>query len=224
MGQFRTLGTMPVEVTAYELPPIGTQCYLVSNPELKAFAVFDAPMEAWPVAQDHAARTGYRLDGLYFTHGHWDHTLDGKHFNEAGIPCFAHPQEKPFFETPGIMSAFSIPGLEIPEIDIGTWLEHGQQLEIVGARVEIRHVPGHSQGSILYWFIDDKFAITGDAIFSGSIGRTDFPGCSFAQLQQSIREQVYTLPDDTVLYPGHGPETSVGGEAASNPFVKRRTV
>jgi glyoxylase-like metal-dependent hydrolase (beta-lactamase superfamily II) len=85
----------------------------------------------------------------------------------------------------------------------------------------VRHVPGHSQGSLLFWFKEDAFAISGDAVFSGSIGRTDFPGCSFEQLEHSIRTQIYTLPDATVLYPGHGPATSVGAEASGNPFVRR---
>jgi len=125
------------------------------------------------------------------------------------------------FERPEVMAAFSIPGLEMKPCRIDTWLKADQRLRIVGRGVEIRHVPGHSPGSILYWFFDDTFAIAGDAVFSGSIGRTDFPGCSFEQLAGSIRNRIYTLPDETVLYPGHGPETTVETEAAHNPFVQR---
>ena len=109
----------------------------------------------------------------------------------------------------------------MPAVDIQNWLEHGQKIEIAGSPVEVRHVPGHSPGSILYWFSSDKFAVSGDALFNGSIGRTDFPGCSFEQLAKSIREQIYTLPGETVVYPGHGPETTVGAEASGNPFVKK---
>lgn len=213
---------MSVDLHSFELPPIGTQCYLVSNPQRKEFAVFDAPLEAWATVERFAAGTGFRLAGLYFTHGHWDHTLDGWRFNEANVPCFAHAGDRIMYEMPAIMASYSIPGLEMQPIRIGTWLKDGLQLEVVGRPVEVRHVPGHSLGSALFWFREDGIAITGDAVFNGSIGRTDFPGCSFEQLEDSILSQVYTLPDETILYPGHGPETTVGQEAVHNPFVQRR--
>ena len=111
--------------------------------------------------------------------------------------------------------------MAMPPVKIDSWLEHGQRIKIIGREVEVRHVPGHSPGSVLFWFVNDKVAITGDALFSRSIGRTDFPGCSFEQLSNSIKNHIYTLPDDTVVYPGHGPETSVGEEANGNPFVLR---
>jgi hydroxyacylglutathione hydrolase len=212
---------MSIAVESFELPPIGTQCYLVSNPETLELAVFDAPLNAWQTVEAVAAKSGFKVTGLYFTHGHWDHTLDGVRFAEAGIPTHAHAEDRLFFETPEIMAAFSIPGMEIPAIPVKCWLEQGQRLQIVGRTVEVRHVPGHSPGSILFWFVDDGIAISGDALFHGSIGRTDFPGCSFEQLASSIREQIYTLPDETVVYPGHGPRTTVGDEARRNPFVKR---
>lgn len=212
---------MSIDVQSYELPPIGTMCYVIACPERQELAVFDAPLNAFPTAEKIAVQSGYKISGMYFTHGHWDHTLDGAKFNEAGIPVFAHEDDRAFFETPDIMASFSIPGMEMPPVKVDTWLEDAQEIEIVGRQVQIRHVPGHCPGSILYWFKDDGIAITGDAIFSGSIGRTDFPGCSFEQLANSIRKQIYTLPDDTVLYPGHGPETSVGREAMANPFVTR---
>ena len=212
---------MSIEIESFELPPIGTQCYVVSNPAGQEFAVFDAPLNAWPTIERYAATTGYRMTGLYFTHGHWDHTLDGWLFNEAGINCHAHKGDQFMFEKPDIMASFSIPGLEMKPCRIGKWLENGERMEVAGRVVEVRYVPGHSPGSILYWFPEDSVAITGDALFNGSIGRTDFPGCSFEVLRESIRSQIYTLPDETVLYPGHGPETLVGREAATNPFVTR---
>lgn len=215
------LAVMSLEVQSFELPPIGTQCYAVINPSSQEIAVFDAPLNAWSTIERVAVQTGYALTGLYFTHGHWDHTLDGSRFNEAGIKTYAHLADRLFFESPDVMASYSIPGLAMPPVQIGEWLEHGQRIQIAGAQAEVRHVPGHSPGSIMFWFSDDGIAISGDAIFSRSIGRTDFPGCSFEQLAESIRGQVYTLPDETVLYPGHGPETSVGTEASGNPFVNR---
>ncbi len=212
---------MSIEIESFELPPIGTQCYLLSNPSRQEFAVFDAPLNAWPTVERYAVRSGYTLTGLYFTHGHWDHTLDGWLFNQADVPCHAHKGDDFLFEKPGIMASFSIPGVEMRPCRIQEWLQDSFRIEIAGRPVEVRSVPGHSPGSILYWFVEDGLAITGDALFNGSVGRTDFPGCSFELLRDSILNRIYTLPDETVLYPGHGPETTVGREAASNPFVRR---
>ena len=86
--------------------------------------------------------------------------------------------------------------------------------------MEIRHVPGHCPGNILVYLPCQEAAIVGDVIFSGSVGRYDLPGGDFEVLQQSIRKEVYSLPDSTTLYPGHGPTTTVGHEKVSNPFVR----
>lgn len=212
---------MSLSVQSFELPPIGTQCYVVSHPDSLELAVFDAPLNAWPTVEALAVKSGLKIGGLYFTHGHWDHTLDGQKFNDAGVPAFAHAEDRLFFETPEVMATYSIPGMAMPPVKIESWFEHGQRIKIIGREVEVRHVPGHSPGSVLFWFVDDKVAISGDALFYRSIGRTDFPGCSFEQLSNSIKNHIYTLPDDTVVYPGHGPETSVGDEANGNPFVLR---
>jgi glyoxylase-like metal-dependent hydrolase (beta-lactamase superfamily II) len=212
---------MSLEIRSFELPPIGTQCYAILNPERQELVVMDAPLNAFATIERLSVETGFRIAGLYFTHGHWDHTLDGGRFNQAGVPTFAHAGDRDFYEQPDVMASYSIPGLPMPPVTIDHWLEGGTAITILGRIVGLRHVPGHSPGSLLYWFNEDGFAISGDALFQGSIGRTDFPGCSFEQLESSIRSQIYTLPDETVLYPGHGPKTAVGEEARNNPFVNR---
>lgn len=212
---------MAMEIRSFELPPIGTQCHVALNPATRQLAVFDAPLNAWPTVERLAVKTGYAISGLYLTHGHWDHTLDGWRFNAAGVPVFAHAGDRPLLEDPGCMASYSIPGLEMRPVAVTAWVEDGQRLEVAGRPAEARHVPGHSPGSLLYWFCDDNLAVSGDALFNGSIGRTDFPFCSFEQLAAAIRGRIYTLPDPTVLYPGHGPSTTVGREALHNPFVTR---
>lgn len=212
---------MSLQIRSFELPPIGTQCYAVVDAVRLEVVVFDAPLNAYASVEKMAVESGLRIASLYFTHGHWDHTLDGMRFNTEKIETYAHAGDKEFFESPEVMAAYAIPGLEIPPVRISHWLEDGQQLEILGRPVEVRHVPGHSAGSVLYWFSKDGFAISGDALFKGSIGRTDFPGCSFEQLERSIRTQIYSLPDETQLFPGHGGKTTVGEEAATNSFVTR---
>ncbi len=212
---------MPVEIRCFELPPIGTNCHVVLNPAGGRLAVFDAPLNAWPTVERLAVRTGCAVGGLYLTHGHWDHTLDGWRFNAAGVPVFAHAGDRLMLETPSCMEAFAIPGLALRPVAVAAWLDDGQRLEIAGRPVEVRHVPGHSPGSVLYWFCEDGFAVGGDALFRAGIGRTDLPGGSFDQLAAAIRQRIYTLPDETVVHPGHGPPTTVGAEARGNPFVTR---
>ena len=96
----------------------------------------------------------------------------------------------------------------------------GDQLELLATKMEIRHVPGHCPGNVLVYIASEKAAIVGDVIFAGSVGRYDLPGGDFSVLKKSIKTQVYSLPDETTIYPGHGPVTSVGQEKAGNPYVK----
>jgi len=100
------------------------------------------------------------------------------------------------------------------------WLAAGERLAAAGATAEVRHVPGHCPGNVLFYFPQSAAAFVGDALFRGSVGRTDLPGADPAVLARSIREQIYTLPGETVVYPGHGPETTVAAEREDNPFVR----
>ena len=101
------------------------------------------------------------------------------------------------------------------------WLEHDQRLALGGLELEVRHTPGHSPGGVCFVVhgAPDPLVVVGDVLFAGSIGRTDLMGGSFPVLEQSIREQLYTLPDETRVICGHGPDTTIGRERVSNPFV-----
>jgi glyoxylase-like metal-dependent hydrolase (beta-lactamase superfamily II) len=99
------------------------------------------------------------------------------------------------------------------------WVAQDERFDALGTSVEVRHVPGHCPGNVLFHLAAHKMAFVGDALFNGSIGRTDLPGGSFEQLEHAIREQIYTLPPETILWPGHGPKTTVANERAHNPYV-----
>ena len=118
------------------------------------------------------------------------------------------------------MEGFMGEKLGLEGIQVDQWVAAGDSLEALGQSVEVRHVPGHCPGNIMFVFSDQTTAFVGDAIFAGSIGRTDLPGGSFAELEASIRSQIYTLPDETTLYPGHGPATTVKIEKSTNPHVQ----
>jgi glyoxylase-like metal-dependent hydrolase (beta-lactamase superfamily II) len=208
------------DIQVFELPPIGTNCYVLTDSVTGQAVVFDAPMTAWQVVEEELAGRQIKLVALCLTHGHWDHTLDAPLFNQAGIPVYGHVGDKFFFESPEFQSAFMLPGLDPKPIVIDVWLKSEETIEIGGFTFEVRLVPGHSSGSVLFYHAESGWAISGDAIFCGSVGRTDFPGCSFQVLEKSIRERIYTLPDTTVLFPGHGPSTDVESEKRENPYVR----
>jgi glyoxylase-like metal-dependent hydrolase (beta-lactamase superfamily II) len=118
------------------------------------------------------------------------------------------------------MKAFAGQEFKLEPIKVDHWLADDEPLTGLGAPVSVRYVPGHCPGSVLFYFSRLGLAFDGDALFKGSIGRTDLPGGSRPQLEKSIRTQIYTLPDATIVYPGHGPETTVGAEKQTNPYVR----
>lgn len=176
-------------------------------------------------SEEVAAITSYIADnglqprGIINTHAHIDHILGVNAMMDAyGIPFALHPLEAPVLAAArGSAVMF---GMELDTIpQPGEVLAHGQQLDLEGDILEVRLVPGHSPGSVLFYHAAGGWAIGGDVLFAGSIGRTDLPGGNHETLLRSIREQVLTLPDETVIYPGHGPETTVGRERDTNPFL-----
>ena len=207
-------------IISQELPPIGTNAIALINTARSECIVIDAPQEAYnwaiKIARDHECE----IVALILTHGHWDHIIDAHKFSTAGIQTFGHREDSQMFADPTIMMNYALPEIELLPVEINQWVQHGQHLDILGVQMEILHVPGHCPGNILVYLPCQEAAIVGDVIFSGSVGRYDLPGGDFEVLQQSIRKEVYSLPDSTTLYPGHGPTTTVGHEKVSNPFVR----
>lgn len=207
-------------IESQELPPIGTNAFALIVPELKRCVIIDAPLGAYEWATALAERHGCEIDALILTHGHWDHILDGHAFAAAGIPTYGHREDQMMFEQPELMASYAIPDLEMKAVPISNWVSHGEQIRLLGLELEVRHVPGHCPGNILIYEPTAALAVVGDVIFAGSVGRYDLPGGDFEQLEQSIRSQIYSLPDTTTIYPGHGGKTTVGLEKKSNPFVR----
>ncbi|MGB0372428.1 MAG: MBL fold metallo-hydrolase [Opitutales bacterium] len=209
-----------MEFKVFELGPIGTNAIVAYDLGLGKALVFDAPGGAFDTISRFVQEKDLEIEALLLTHGHWDHMLDAYLFKTAGIPVLAHQDDQYLLENPEAMASFSLPGLSFNPVEVDKWVMPGDTIELLGQNWEVRHVPGHCPGSILFYHPDSQTAIVGDAIFAGSVGRTDLPGGDFSVLERSIRTQVYTLPEATVLYPGHGPETSVHVEKATNPFVR----
>lgn len=207
----------------YVLPagPIQTNAYLLTEPGRDEAVLVDAPEGVWAEVEGLLAQDRCRLTELWLTHGHWDHTQGAAEVvRKSAAKVRGHRADQAFFETPQVMSSYMLPGMQLEPVRIDAWVAQGDRLEALGAVAEVRHVPGHCPGNVLYYFPAAGLALAGDALFHRSIGRTDLPGGSMAILTDSIRRQIYTLPDETILYPGHGPETSVGDEKEHNPYVR----
>lgn len=203
-----------------DLPPIGTNAYALIEPDRQECVIVDAPAGAFDWAEQIAQEHSCKIVGLILTHGHWDHILDGHRFVKAGIATYGHKDDKLLFEEPEKMVQYAIPGLQFLPVAIDHWIKGGDTLALLNNNMEIRHVPGHCPGNILIYLKSEQFAIVGDAIFAGSIGRYDLPGGDFSVLERSIKTQIYTLPDETTVYPGHGGNTTVGREKRSNSMVR----
>jgi hydroxyacylglutathione hydrolase len=200
--------------------PIQTNAYLLLAPARGEAVLLDAPGGILAIINPILEREKCRLTELWLTHGHWDHTQGGAEVVAAtGAKVRAHADDRMLIETPEVMERFMGERMNLRAIHVDHWVKQGEQWPALGTTVEVRHVPGHCPGNVLFYFADLGSAFVGDALFNGSIGRTDLPGGNFEQLAAAIRGQIYTLPDETIVYPGHGPRTTVGDEKRDNPYV-----
>jgi hydroxyacylglutathione hydrolase len=201
------------------LGPVQTNAYLIADDVSLAAAVIDPAAEGDLILEE-AARRGWRITNIWLTHAHFDH-LTGSAAVADGVnpppPVALHPDDYWLWRNQGGAPFFGLridPGPE-PTID----LEHGQILRLGEIELEVRHTPGHTPGHVVFYCAAEKVVFCGDVIFQGSIGRTDLPGGDYQTLMDSIQTQILTLPDHTRLLSGHGPETTLGRERLSNPFL-----
>ncbi len=198
----------------------GTNAYLVTTDSGQGFLV-DAPPDPDELGR-HIARLDVAVVGILLTHGHVDHTGGaGKIAAGTGAVTYVHPDDDfltlhPADQLKRIFGMVPPGSYEVPEHRED--LHHGQMLDIAGAGLEVRHTPGHTPGHCCFYWEAEGTMFTGDQLFAGSIGRTDLPGGSYDQLMGSMRDHVMTLEDDVRVLPGHGPETTIGAERATNPF------
>lgn len=168
-------------------------------------------------------RWGAEPDAILLTHAHMDHVgAVGPLRRRWDVPVYLHPSDLPLYERAAEHAALFGIRMEPPPPPDRP-LADGQAVEAAGLRFEVREVPGHSPGGVLLRPEGTRVAFVGDAVFAGSIGRTDLPGGDGPTLLASIRDRILTLPPDTVLFTGHGPSTTVERERATNPFLQGLT-
>lgn len=200
--------------------PIRTIGYLLTDSQLGEAVLVDAPGAILAKIDPILAKEGCRLKELWLTHGHWDHMQDGAAVKAAtGALVRAHPADQALIETPEVMEGFMGEKLGLQGVKVDAWVGQGDRLKALGREFEVRHVPGHCPGNVLFYQAEARVALVGDALFNGGVGRWDLPGGDYDLLVRSIREQIYTLPDETVVLPGHGERTTVGDEKETNPYV-----
>lgn len=202
----------------------GINTYLVVDVPTGKCAVVDPGMtdpEEENALVDYIERNKLQVVDVINTHLHVDHAIGDRFVaRRFNVPVLGHRRD----ETLGkrLQEQADMFGMraKLDSVSLTSYLEDGDRVRIGDGELEVLHVPGHSPGSIALYDPQGHWVIVGDALFAGSIGRTDLPGGDYATLTDAIRDKLLALPDDTAVYPGHGPATTIGQERSYNPFLR----
>lgn len=202
---------MEAIVQGFIVGPLETNCYVLADPVSRDACLIDPGADPG-IIKDYLKKSGLRLRFIINTHGHGDHIAANRHFH---VPIYIHRLDADFLSDPGLnMSKVFMLGITSPKAS--RLLEDGEVVKLGNLGLEILHTPGHTPGSVSVKV--GGIVFTGDALFAGGIGRTDFGYGDTDLLMRSISEKLFSLGDDTRIYPGHGPESTIGQEKRSNPF------
>jgi hydroxyacylglutathione hydrolase len=221
-----------VLITGFPAAAFGTNCYVVASEAGAECVVVDPGIEVVDQLDEVLAQHRLQPVAVLLTHGHLDHTFSVTPVCGArGIPAYLHPDDDGLLADP--MSGLSAETkalfggrLEWAEPDDVRPLSDGEVLRIAGLELTVDHAPGHTRGSVLFRLPADaggdlpEVCLSGDVLFAGSIGRTDLPGGDHATMLRSLATKILPLGDEMVVLPGHGPQTTIGRERATNPFLQ----
>lgn len=212
-----------MKIARFELSLFGINTYAVFDPETRDCAIIDPGMSS---EQERQAVANFlntnqlTLTHIINTHLHIDHAIGNEWLRQKyNAAVLAAEEDLPLGERMVEQAMmFGIP-MEAKAVEIDSKLKEGDIIKIGDGELKVIAVPGHSKGSIALYDEKDGFLISGDTLFAGSVGRTDLPGGSSKELMESIRKKLLNLPSTTIVYPGHGPATTIGHERSSNPFL-----
>jgi glyoxylase-like metal-dependent hydrolase (beta-lactamase superfamily II) len=206
-------------IEIFVLGPVETNAYLVAD-SVSGEAVVIDPAWDGDVIVAAAQKQQWHINQIWLTHAHFDHIAGAAEIVKRITPAPSialHTDDLGLYRMQGGASFF---GIRIDPAPLpNVTLSHGQALKLGSWIFEVRHAPGHTPGHVVFYQADERVVFCGDVIFQGSVGRTDLPGGSYRTLMNSIKEQILSLPDETRLLSGHGPETTVGQERKWNPFL-----
>lgn len=196
---------------------ISTNCYLAINEEKKQAVVID-PAACPSYLMSHIKSEGLKVEAILLTHGHFDHIMGIDGFlSEFDVPVYVHEDDADAMEDPVLnQSSTYTSGYTFGK---ARYLRDRQTLELAGYTFQVIHTPGHTKGGCCYYVASEDVLFSGDTLFQNSVGRTDFVNSSTSDLVHSVREKLFLLPDDTIVYPGHMGETKIGHEKKYNPYV-----
>ena len=196
--------------------PLQVNCFVVACQRTREAMVID-PGEDGPRILQLAESNGYQVKKIVNTHGHFDHIGANQPVKDAtGAVLMMHEADLPLLQN--ARNHAQAYGLTVsPSPDPDKFLNEGDVFSVGEQSFSVFHVPGHSPGSIC--LLSDGHLFVGDVLFAGSVGRTDLPGGDFDALIEGVREKLFRLPAETIVHPGHGPDTTIGREKQMNPFV-----
>lgn len=205
--------------------PFAENTYIVYNDQNEALIVDPGMMQSQEqsVFQEFIGDKNLTIEKIVNTHAHIDHILGVQFVQDLyQVPFLLHQKDLPVLQS-AMSSAqmFGLPLAGVPQVD--EYLEEGKDIKLGNDTLQVIFTPGHSPGSVSLYAEAERWIIAGDVLFEGSIGRTDLPGGDFKVLEQSIQEQLYSLPDDITVYPGHGNPTTIGYEKSINAFVRAKS-
>lgn len=207
-----------MKIETMVLGDVRTNCYLLIKEETKEALVVD-PADRADVIVRKLIDEGLALKAILLTHGHGDHILAvGDLKKQFGVKVYAAKAEEGLLLDPAQNLSkllFRVPVTVKPDV----LLEDGQEFMEAGIRLRMLHTPGHTPGGCCYYQEEEKVLLSGDTLFCGSIGRTDFPGGSLSELVRSVKEKLFVLPEDVKVYPGHEEMTTIGHEKKYNPYM-----
>ena len=206
-----------MKIEKFVLGSMGTNCYLIINEETKELIIID-PATCPDYVVSHVKSNAYLPKAIFLTHAHFDHVMGINGWvKEFGMPVYLHEDEKKILEDPEL-NLSGVFGASYSYSDVKC-LKDEQEVDIAGFHFKIIHTPGHTAGGCCYYCAEESVLISGDTLFYQSVGRSDFPTGSMGTLVRSIKEKLFCLLDDVMVYPGHNDATCIGDEKKYNPFV-----
>ena len=212
-----------MEIAVFQFSMFGINTYVVFDPESKKCAIIDPgmsnPFEEKAI-DDFIAKKGLTLTNIINTHLHIDHVVGVAYLKgKYNVPVMAHEGDEFLGERLSDQARMFGLAMNLDSVKISQYLKDGDIIKIGDGVLNVIGVPGHSKGSVALYDPNGGFLISGDALFKSSIGRTDLPGGNYSELIDNIKTKLLSLPENTVVYPGHGPSTTIGDEKKRNPFL-----